>query len=176
MAFDPATFTAIMAALSAAGSSGLLSPNQTVQQAAPPAGGAPQAGQGLGPLENLFAQMSGPQALPGAAGTNFASSLALPPTPPAPQITQAPTSAQNPQPAQGAGQDGAPETEIGDILAALPEAIAVASELLGLNQQQQVRPAPTAGSASNPGQLVQGFGLPQGMSLGDLLAALPRMR
>lgn len=66
--------------------------------------------------------------------------------------------------------------EIGDLLSSIPEALSLAAPLLGLgpeNDRKQV--APTGGSALQ-NQTALMYPLPKPPSLGELLAALPRMR
>lgn len=70
------------------------------------------------------------------------------------------------------------ETDIGQILAAIPQALLAAGSLLGINDTNTItqRPAPIAGGGG--GGLVGQFNRPIGQQpdIGQLLAALPGLR
>lgn len=97
-----------------------------------------------------------------------------PPTVPlsAPAVAGATPAAQQQLPPQAAGAPA----QVGEILAAAPQALAAVSALLGIGQEQgthqQAAPIP-GGTAGN---LVQGFNLPQQNQIGQLLAQIPRFR
>lgn len=158
-------------------------------QVAPPAGG--QAGP---PAESVFSvgtpqkQSQGPEAVtldqnpflanlaqsllapqqPVGTGTVLAPGMPpnMPPLPnPIPAPTPAPTPVQEKKPS------------IADILGSVPEALAAAAPLLGLDRPQapQTHVVGAQGGGSG-GQMVQGLNLPRRTSIAELLASLPRPR
>jgi len=82
-------------------------------------------------------------------------------------------------PPAGETPPAAPTPGVGEVLMAVPGALAATGNLLGLNdtQERTQRPAPAAGGA--PGRPVGQFARPMGQSgvdIGQLLAALPGIR
>jgi hypothetical protein len=66
--------------------------------------------------------------------------------------------------------------EIGDVIASIPEALALAGSMLGFDQDKQQRPV-GAGGGMPQNAYAGAFGpLPKGPSLGELLASMPRVR
>lgn len=70
----------------------------------------------------------------------------------------------------------AQKTSIGELLSAIPGAMAAAGPLLGLDSQRERRVVVGSPTGGPQGQMVQGFNLPSTprMSLGQLLASLPK--
>lgn len=166
---DPLTIA--MLAMSAASALGVGKGDTRLQAAASPSGGGtpnPTAG-GIG---NLLQTMPQTPAQPEQLDTGMLeSSGQAPPAMPAP-TPDMPT-------VQTPGEDAAKMKkmqEIGDLLSSIPEALSIAAPLLGLGpEDNRQQPAPTGGSALQ-NQQAHAFALPKGPNLGELLAALPRMR
>lgn len=138
---------------------------------APVAGGGVMQGQD--PLAQLFMQLSMPRQQELAPGQGVL--VAPPATPAVGNSPTVPLSSGGDQQQQKTKKKGAGDNEIGDILAALPEAIAIASDLLGLNTQDARMIAPPAGGGGGGG-LVQSLQAPRPQNLGDILNSIPRVR
>lgn len=112
-------------------------------------------------LANLLGPLLGNSQQP--VGTGTVLKAQDPSAPPAP--APAPTPAQQKKPT------------IADILGAVPEALAAAAPLLGLDRPQapQTHVVGAQGGGSG-GQLVQGLNLPRRTSVAEILASLPRPR
>jgi len=173
---DPITIAMLISAgASALGASGLTQPDVNNKQAAPPAGG----GGGQNAMGS-FLQGFSPESHAGGDGSQY-SPVQTPPVN-MPQASPAPakTDMEGVDP-QGSPQGNAKKNqkmnEIGDLIASIPEALAIAAPLLGLGpDQNRKQTAPTAGGGGmNPYATSMGA-LPRPPSLGELLAALPRMR
>lgn len=159
---DP--YTIAMLAITAAGAaSQAFKKGPQTQYAATPSGGTP-AGN-AGPIGELLAGVSG-------GGQKVAPPVNFETPKSAPAVGNPPTSDLAGDEKKKKG--GETDSQVGEILAALPEAIALASDLLGFNDAQDRRPAPTAGNAQ--GGLIPAFNLPQPSGLGTLLSSIPRLR
>lgn len=169
MAWIPLVLAGIQAA-GAASNAVQGAQKKTVEAAAPPAGGTGQ----MNPVGDLIMQLGGQD--PGAKA------------PPAPvqtpemapqQVTPPPTTSlpttQDAQNTTAPGnKDMSKRQEIGDLLASIPDALAAASDMLGLNHEKRKELIPSSGSVPQ-NQYSQAFGgLPRPPSLGEILAALPR--
>jgi len=73
-------------------------------------------------------------------------------------------------------EEVAKDQEVGDLLASIPEALALAAPLLGLvDEDKRKQTAPVSG-ASGQNQYAGAFGaLPKPPTLGELLASMPRL-
>lgn len=94
-----------------------------------------------------------------------------------PSAATPPTTKSSPTNQQGEQKAADRMSEIGDILQSIPEALAIAAPLLGLTggEERKIIPGQGGGSGMNP--YASAFGpLPKPPSLGELIAALPRMR
>lgn len=155
----------LMAAGSAAAGAGSLMPNkQHVQTQAPVGGGQ----TGMNPMgEFLLSQEQQGPPVPGGVGQ----------TPPS-TMPDAPTPATTDSSQQGDQKSKDRLSEIGDILQSIPEALAIAAPLLGLNTGDERKiPAPGGGGSNPMNPYASAFGpLPKPPTLGELIAGLPRMR
>ena len=178
-----------MLILSALGTASSMTAGQDVETEAPAP--TPQAG-GFDPAEFMKAMRDQPQsplasvadiptlAGPAGAATQAAATIPktkiTPPTPlPGTEVAKAATQGKVEIPAPVPPQE--PPPDIGAILAAIPDALAAAAPLLGLNDQavSTQRAAPIAGGGG--GGLVGRFARgPGGIDIGQLLAALPGIR
>ncbi len=154
------------AILGAAGATGMFKPDMINRQAAPTAGGQQNPMQSA--MTSYFPPPTGAAAPPGInAG-------ALPQGVP-PMAMPATTDLESAGGPKGREEQKS-QHEIGDLIASIPEALALAAPMLGLTpDQDNKQPAPTAGSTSQ-NQSANFANLPRPPSLGELLAALPRMR
>jgi len=174
---DPLTIAMLISAgASALGASGLTQPDVNNKQPAPPAGG----GGMQNPAGDFLQNFTPGESHGGGNGSQY-SPVQTPPVN-MPQAGPAPAKTDmegiDPQGSpQGNAKKNQKMNEIGDLIASIPEALAIAAPLLGLGpDQNRKQTAPTAGGGGmNP--YAQSMGaLPRPPSLGELLAALPRMR
>jgi hypothetical protein len=84
-----------------------------------------------------------------------------------------PEAAKVPEPQKGTSNPG-----VGDVLAQVPEALAMVAPLLAMAQNQPRKTLTPVGAqgGGHSGQMVQGFNLPQRRTIGELLTSLPRPR
>lgn len=167
----------LLMALTAASSANSLFGKEDTNQF----GGGIPAGAGP-PPQDLLGNFSLPipeATTPGQTLANPGQALNIQaPAAPAPQQT-APTVPLTPTKGPGrpeAAQEAALDSSanIGEILAAAPEALLAVADLLGFNQQRdEERAAPVPGGTA--GNLVQGFNLPTSPGIGQLLAQIPRL-
>ncbi len=170
-----------MLILSAIGTGNALLSSEDILEETP--GPVPGGGQGQDNLQALL-QASQPTQTPGApdvptlTGPVAAATKAAQAVPKTKVTT--PPELKGPSGRGGGTPKGTEEGPgVGQVLAAVPEALAAVAPLLGLTETRQFsqRPAPVAGG--QPGRLVgqfaQTFG-PQNLDIGRLLAQLPGIR
>jgi hypothetical protein len=156
----------------ATGVNNLVGNDTNVQTPAPTGSGATGS---MGPLADFMTDYAKPQA---SSAVNPVDTSALPQMKASPM--SAPTTSLEPIDMNSLPKklkSKEKENQIGDLLASIPEALAVAGDLLGVMNHNKVQyPAPgQGGGAMNPYAAAFG-GLPRPASLGDILNSLPRMR
>jgi len=163
----------IIAGLSAAGSvAGAMKGGDKGQTAAPAAGGGTS---GANPMADFFSEnVPGPEEYgPPKPVAPIPSEAMAKPAPMATEKLEPIDMASLPKRREEVGKD----QEVGDLLASIPEALALAAPLLGLmDEDKRKQTAPVSGAAGQ-NQYASAFGaMPKPPSLGELLASLPRLQ